>query len=247
MQGVKKAIRACVLFTVFMVIWFIFSLFVYANPLLWGKIGIPALPPKELFVPIYQVIGKMSEYAQLVIIFVLMVLWVVYKVINGLPGILQMLIGWVWSPWREVAEAGLFDLIDVIVGAMFSMETVDKRFAEVGIGLKNFLLLNSKMFGDDIISALELDKESESFQENKKDQDQDQDQGASSPMTDDELARQYDLYSQCIQENVVTATASMSTAEKMSLKAKNGIAQVNCKLAQFRQSMTVMSNRMSNN
>lgn len=237
MKGVKETIRACVLFTIFMVIWTILSLFVYANPLLWGKIGIPALPPKQIFVPLYQVINKWAEYLMLLIIFMLLVLWAIFRVINSLPGLLKAMIGWVWSPWREINEAGLFHLVDVVVETIFSTKSVDKRFSDVGIALKEFLLQNSKMFGEEIVKVLHLEKNGVKRVEPES-------EDMASPLTDDQLAKQYDLYSQCIQETVVNETPDMSLADSLALKLKNTSAQVNCKLEQFRRNMTVMTNRM---
>jgi len=236
-SAIKKMIRYAVLFVIFIIMWSICSLFIYVNPALWGKIGLPSLPPKQLFVPLYAIISKVCEYLAIIICCLMVFLWAVWMVVNKVvPKFLRKMIRWEFSPFKELKQAGIFGLISALFGAIFSTKSVEKRFTDIGDAFKKFMLGSTDMLGKEMTSALRRmspDKPKDQPPTKKEEEADD----SESPITDEQQAKVVDHYTQCVQETVQIETPNMSQSDRAAMMAQNQFAQIQCKLDQMKLTM----------
>ena len=239
-MNVFRFLNLITLFVIIMLVWTFLALIQYTNPLLWGKIGLPSLPPYQLWGGIYRVVEKVSLIAMVVIICVITFLWMIWKVINGLPGILKWIIGWVWWPWSDLDAAGILGLWDSMFNAIFSLLPLEQRLKLVGYGLSNFYLKSGAFAGKQFYDMFGLDK-----YEKKMNQDNDnyQDDGQN-VITNEQQVTIDDKYSMCVEENVQVVTPEMGRAKVVQVNVLNNTAKIACKLERLNNSITFLTNHI---
>ena len=241
-MGLVELINHCVAFCVFVLIWAFLSICVL--PHMTGKIGMPSLPPKELWSGLYVGLSKFSEYAVIVIIIVFLILWVIYNIIKRvIPGFILGMIGWTWSPFKELIQAGIFPFFDSIFGAIFSVDPINKRIQEVAEGVKGMLINGGIFLGNDL-KSLGIPPNGKKFKEPPLVKVKPTTpSGQPSPISDKVKAAIDTSYNQCLQENLINITKEMKAQDVQSANLNNQMARVKCKLSQFKTSMEILGAR----
>ena len=240
-MGILGIINTCVAFCVFIIIWTFLSICVL--PHIWDHIGLPALPPQEVWKPIYAVMQRVSLIAFIVIITVFLMLYVIYRIIKLLPGILLAMIGWMWPPFIQLEQAGIFPLFDSILGALFSFDPIKTRMQIVANGLEGLFRNGIGFIANDLqgygippnakpipppplypVPSIVASKNP-------------------SPISDKTQAGIEQKYNECLQEKFVNITNDMSASDIQSANISNQYTRVNCKLNQFFGSMELLAQR----
>ena len=240
-MGILGIINTCIAFCVFIIIWTVLSAFVL--PHLWDYIGIPSLPPQEIWQPLYAVIQRVSLIAFVVIIVLFLVLYVIYRILNMVPGFLLAMIGWMWPPFIQLVESGVFPFFDSILGAIFSFDPVKRRLQIIADGFAGMFMKGVKFIANDIqrygippnakpypppaphpIPAIVPPNNP-------------------TPISDKTQASIEEKYNTCLQEKIVNITNGMSAIDIQKANISNQSARVNCKLNQFLNSMELLAQR----
>jgi len=209
-----------------------------------GTIGIPALEPKEVWRPIYGIASKIAEYLTIIMITVFFLLYIIYKIINGLPGILKSMIGWTWSPFKELKSAGIFGLFDAIFGAIFSTKPVKDRMNRLAKGFEEMFMKGGTFLVNDLIEIgvfprknklpppKDIPEEPSTSKNNNPD-----------AISDKITAAIEERYNECLQEKLINITNNMSAMEIQAANLNNQSARVQCKLNQFTDSIELLVQR----
>lgn len=240
-MSILGIINSCVAFCVFIIIWSVLSVFVL--PHLWDYIGIPALPPQEVWKPVYAVIQRVSVIIFVVIIVVFLFLYVIYRILNMLPGILLAMIGWMWPPFIQLVQSGVFPLFDSIFGALFSLDPIQTRMQIVANGFENLFMKGVGFIANDLqkygippnakpIPQPSLHPVPVIVAPNDP-----------TPISDKSQAAIEQKYNECLQEKIVNMTTGMSASEIQNANISNQYTRVNCKLNQFLGSIELLAQR----
>lgn len=240
-MGLTQVINTCIAFMVFVMIWTILSITIL--PHMANKIGITSLPPFWLWRAIYAVWCKFCEYAVIVIGVLFIVAYIIYRIINGLPGILKMMIGWMWSPFIAFYESGVFPLFDAIVDAVFSTQGIDQRFDGVVRGIEG-LLTNGFIFIVNDLIALGLFPTATPYNTPPTYPVPPQTPSSGpSPISNKVQASLDQQYNECLQQKLINITDKMTAIQLQQANAQNQAALVSCKLGQLYGSMNIMAQR----
>jgi hypothetical protein len=240
-MGILTIINTCVAFCVFIIIWTFLSICVL--PHLWDYIGIPALPPQEVWKPIYAGMQRAGLIAFVVIITLFLLLYVIYRIIKLLPGILLAMIGWMWPPFIQLEQAGIFPLFDSILGAIFSLDPIKTRMQIIANGLEGMFRNGITFIANDLqelgfppnakpIPPPPLYPVSEIVPP-----------ANPTAISDKSQAGIEQKYNECLQEKIVNITNGMSAKDIQNANISNQYTRVNCKLNQFFGSIELLAQR----
>ena len=241
-MNTKKFINSCIAFCVFVIIWTVLSIFVL--PHMTGTIGLPALEPKEVWSAVYGVLSKMAEYITVIMITVFLLLYIIYKIINALPRILKSMIGWTWSPFKELKSAGIFPLFDGIFGAIFSLKPVKDRIKSVANGFEKMFTKGTTFIINDLVEIgvfprknklpppKDIPEEPSTAKDNNPNAISDKVKGAIE-----------EKYNNCLQEKLINITNKMTAGDIQAANLNNQYARVQCKLNQFTDSIELLVQR----
>jgi len=234
-------LRQVVAFLAFYLIWVFLSVCVL--PHMTGMIGLPSLYPHELWRGIYKVLEVVSQQMFGYAILLILLAWMVYNLINALPGILKGLIGWVWWPFPDFISSGIFPLIDYIVAAIFSNASVKYRFQLIAEGLKG-MFINGTVFLINDIVELGIIPNATKVAEPPLYNFQDSAPPVNPlPITSQVQATIDQKYNECLQQKLINITSDMSTAETQIANTANQATLVTCKLGQFYGAMDILAQR----
>ena len=241
-KGIKRLIQLCVLFVCLVLIWSIFGIIIYFNPQLWGKIGMPVLPPRVIFVPLYAILSKLSEWLTIIIIIVILMLWLIDKIVRKIfPKFLRKMIGWEWSPWKELRAVGIFALIDAILTSIFSDKSLERRIGDVVIALQRVVVSSMELLGKELNGFLGINTDVNISFSTPQEVDSANDP---SPITDEKQAEINDSFTRCVEEKILIEKPGMSNTDLLKIKVTNQNIKVQCKLEQMRNNMNLISGRM---
>lgn len=224
----QKVINLTIAFCTF-VIFITFARFIVLPHM---KVGLPALEPSAITETGWN--SALNISIQLVgwAMLIFFMLWVIYQILRKIPLIGKLIIkalGFIFNPCRR---SGIFGLIDMIVGVVFSRMSLPDRAARVVRGLMDFsknsvgFLINSS---GDVINSINLQK-GKGKQKRKEDE-------IDKKIND--LDNQYinDQYNMCLQENLIEITPDMAGNDKNYVIAKNQTARTICKTKQLQSIM----------
>ena len=236
-------INLAVAFLVFVIIWTALSFTVL--PTIAGKIGLPSLKPEWLWRGLYAGLSKAAEYCFVSIIWIFLFLYIIYKILNMLPGFLLMMIGWMWPPFIQCVQSGIFPFFDSIIGAIFSNDTIETRLRIVAYGVEGLLTDGFVYLANTLIEIGLFPNAKPHIP-------------SPSPLrpvpvrtpnagpafiSDKVQAGLDEKYNECLQQNLVNITPNMSALEITNATLKNQSALVNCKLGQLYGSITILGER----
>jgi hypothetical protein len=177
-------------------------------------------------------------------------LWGIFCVINSLPDILLDLIGWVFSPFTELRNSGIFEIFDASLGKLVGMSSTG-RVPTFGDACMDFVLKGS-MFLANTAGMSDADKQKlvEAHDKNVKNPHKNK---AVQPKThtksrgqradeQTQLVRN-DSHQKCLEENLVAITDKMSDSDRTLAETMNQNAQMKCKLQQVQESISALSAR----
>ena len=241
--SIKTIINTSIAFCVFVIIWTILSICVL--PHMTGTIGLPALEPKEVWSAVYGVLSKMAEYFAVFIITTFFLLYIIYKIVDSvLPSMLKVMIGWTWSPFKELKSSGIFSLFDGIFGALFSNKSFKDRTKKVANGFKDMFMKGTTFIVNDLVEIgvfprknklpppKEVPEEPSTAPDNNPNAISDKVKGAIE-----------EKYNNCLQEKLINITNKMSAGDIQAANLNNQYARVQCKLNQFKDSMELLVQR----
>ena len=176
---------------------------------------------------------------------VVLFLWIIWRVVKiVIPKFIRKMIGWEWSPWRELKSAGIFRLIDTIVEVIFSTKTVESRFKDVGAAVGDFLASGTELLGKEAYDALKIKQLTSRKNGSPAPAPAPVDDAKDpSPITDEEQARINEIYSRCVEGNILIEDPGMSKMDLMKIKASNQSILIQCKLDQVKQNMDIIAMR----
>ena len=236
-----KAVRTMVAFIAFCLIWAFLSVCIL--PHMTGMIGIPSLYPHELWRAIYAVLQNAAYTVFVCILFLIAILYVVYNLINSLPGILKALIGWVWSPFPPFITSGIFPLIDSILETIFSNHSIKVRFQLIGNGFKN-MFINGLVFLINDLAEYGIPQNALKRPEPAPHPVPNNTIPTNPiPVTDQSYSIINQKYNECLQENLINVTNSMSAGEVQLANVSNQTSLVKCKMNQFYNSIDILAQR----
>jgi hypothetical protein len=160
-----------------------------------------------------------------------------------LPGFLLAMIGWMWPPFIQLEQSGVFPLFDSILGALFSFDPIKTRLQIVANGLENMFMKGVGFIANDLkrygippnakpipppplypVPSIVPSKNP-------------------SPISDKSQAGIEQKYNECLQEKFVNITNDMSSSDIQNANISNQYTRVNCKLNQFFSSMELLAQR----
>ena len=240
-MSIGEFIRHIIAFCAFFIIWVFLSICVL--PHITGMIGIPSLQPYELWRGIYKVMERVALIAFSWILLVLAILYVVYLIINALPDILLDLIGWVWPPFPDLIEAGIFPLFDSILDATFSTDPVARRLNIIANGIKN-MFMNGIVFLISDLQDIGFPTGSTQMTTPPKHPIPDREPSNNPAAITDQVQASIDQkYNECLQENLINMTSDMSAASTQYANAANQVTRVKCKINQLTNAVQVLAKR----
>jgi hypothetical protein len=240
-MSIKSVINSIIAFCVFFIIWVFLAICVL--PHITGMIGLPSLQPYELWRGIYKVLERVGLIAFSSIMLIFIILYVVYKIINALPDILLSMIGWVWPPFPQLIAAGIFPLFDSILGAIFSTDTVERRFNIVANGVKN-MFTEGLVFLINDLRELGFPPNGNALTPPKPHPIPDREPSKNPPAITSQVQAAIDQkYNQCLQENLINITADMTSGKLQYANVANQVTRVKCKMNQFTNAMQLLAER----
>ena len=241
-MNIQSFINTCIAFCVFVILWTVLSIFVL--PHMTGTIGIPSLEPKEVWGPVYAVLSKMAEYITVIMITVFFLLYIIYKIINGLPGILKDMIGWTWSPFKELKSAGIFGLFDAVIGVVFSTKPVKDRLKTVAVGFENMFMKGTTFIINDLVEIGIFPRKNKlPPPKNIPEEPSTSKNNNPNAISDKVKAAIEEKYNECLQENLINITNNMTAGNIQAANLNNQYARVKCKLNQFTDSIELLVQR----
>ena len=241
--SIQTLINTSIAFCVFIIIWTILGLFVL--PHMTGTIGLPALEPKQVWRPVYAVLSKMSEYFAIFLITTFFLLYLIYKVLDAvIPFIYKPMIGWVWSPFKELKSSGIFGLFDAIFGALFSNKSFKDRTAKVANGFKDMFMKGTTFIVNDLVEIGVFPRKNK-LPPPKEVPEEPSTAPDTNPnaISDKVRASIEEKYNECLQEKLINITNNMSASTIQAANLNNQYARVQCKLNQFKDSMELLVQR----
>lgn len=254
-MGLGSIINFAVAFCVFVLVWKAFELFVL--PSMWGKIGIPALPPAILWKFVYMILSKIGEYLVIAILVVFLILWLVYSIIMmiGIYILLAMFGLWPISLLEAPKKAGIYMLFDSSIGKLIGLTSggyapvFPIAFLMFMIRGAEFLAESAGLSGDDLAALKAQNKTTEqNLVQQKKDgtlysniqNTQRQREIQQKQLQMDDTAQQ------CLEENLIPITDTMSQSDRLKAQSMNQAANARCSLEQANQGLKTMMSRLSN-
>lgn len=242
-MNIKRAIWIAIMF----VVGFTYFMIVRYVRLPHLKVFIYALPPHGLFVGIYNAIkGILVKVFGIIFgLFIALtgVNWVIKKIkFKFIRNLLQKI-----PPLPILRKFGIFDLIEGMFRVIFSMMPFHRRITEGGKIFGRYIARNTTEFMNLLgverklqnikkniqdqanainpvsgITQKEEPSRQESMQRNKNLPD--------SPLFENSQFRKIDdEYKQCIEENIISPSPDMNTAEMQGINARNTVSRIVCK------------------
>jgi len=160
------------------------------------------------------------------------------------------MIGWIWSPFREIRDAGIFDLFDALSNAIFGNGTVKNRLEEVSRSIAKFLKTGSVFLAQELkddgfsIPDDAASKKAAAQQQHEQKKKLAPVSDQPSPISSDVQLKIDQRMQQCLEENLVNITVGMSTQALFSANATNNLVQAKCKIDQMNQALTTATLRL---
>lgn len=240
-MGLKEVIDYSVAFCVLVLIWSLLSFFVAPN--LFGQLFVPSLEPTPLFRALYAVMCKFAEYAVIVILCVFAFLWAVYCIIEMcVPGIFLAMIGWTFTPFSELRDAGIFALFDGVLGPLTGLyskgdpPTLPQAIIEFIQKGAHFIVMTSGIDDKDKLDDPTQTPERQESYKNTRQVDR--------TVSDDIQMSIDDRLQQCLEENLINITKDMSIGDVYKAKTQNQSVALKCKLQQIQMSLNTMASRI---
>jgi len=258
MDIITKIIWGMVLFMIGYLVFLLLRLL--ALPL-WGKIGIPALPPPFIWKLVWAVISKGLNYVSIAILFftaIVAIIWFfVIPLIPNVFGLPKMVKG--TPPFPQYDRAGIFRLLQDIGKIIFSTKPFDKRVEGVFVALGQFLGSSTKFLSSALVQivgknnikklklppppspSISLPGQSAATTATTTTTTEPQDK--SSSFTEDEDRQLKDDFQQCMDENIVPVYPTDTPMDKASALLKNNTAEIVCQTGQFKSFLNILSFR----
>lgn len=263
--GILGAINRAIALMVFIIMWKVLPIIVM--PHLYGKLFLPAL-----FGPLgpimYSILDSIfaGVFVGLSVAFV--IAWAVYVIIQriaqGFIGMILGMIGWPFTPFWQLRDAGIFSFFDGVIGWPMYVFMGDAFSSTIPPPTPPMAILDLTMKGSvylaeslglspNTISDINRVADKAREEQNKKDVPLQgypsqgpsvSQQYDSSYNTDDVVERGLDKYQQCLEENMVTVSDDMSTVDSVKVQVANQMAQATCKLQQIQLALTSVATRM---
>lgn len=222
----QKIINLTIAFCTF-VIFVTFARFIVLPHM---KVGLPALEPNEITETGWD--SALNGSIQLVgwAMLIFFILWVIYQILRKIPLIGKLIIkslGFIFNPCRS---SGIFGLIDMVVGVVFSRMSLPDRAARIVRGLMDFsqnsvgFLINSS---GDVINSINIPKGKKKRQEDELDK----------KINDADTQYINNQYNMCLEENLIEITPDMVGNDKNYIISKNQTTRTICKTKQLQSIM----------
>ena len=232
-------INTCIAFCVFVLIWTFLSFTVL--PHMRFDIGLPALEPTEVWSVVYAVLSKIAEYTCIVIILGFLFLYIIYKIMNALPDIILDMIGWTFTPFKELRQAGIFPLFDSLFGAIFSTKSMKDRIKTVAEGITGVVIKGSKFIVNNM-ADLGIPPNPKKYPPPPLEPVPSRPEKPT-PIKPSINTILNEKYNGCLQEKIINITNGMSASDIQAANLQNQYTLIKCKLDQFKSSMELMARR----
>jgi hypothetical protein len=150
------------------------------------------------------------------------------------------MIGWEFTPFKELKRAGIFRFFDAIFGAIYSLDSVEKRLLTTRDALKDFLMLGIIFIREDI--QRNFNKKKSSTYNNKAEKRDPRDDEPPNddydPISDETVQKQNEFYQQCLEQNLV------STGDAARDYLTNNTVMGQCKIEQLANSFNLIGSRL---
>lgn len=218
--------------------WMLFRIILIPS----DDIFLPALEPREATRTAWNNTLSYAIFGFAVCLAVLVVLYIAYKIISAIPLIGKIIIKKV-PPFGALKSSGLIRLFDRLLGVIFSFDSIGKRFKRLGEALFGFMKDNGSFMKETISAIVHKsklpDKEPPPSVPKPSKNELNANPDLTVNLSPSEQNIIQDKYQQCMEENIIPITKSMSGSDLTYAKQKNKATEALC---QGSTGMTTVTN-----